>query len=269
MNTFPLTDNMILRSFDKTGVNEKYFPIYKAEVLRRFKALQEECPDDEDTTEEDANSTFSLSLTDDHIKFYAEESDKGHSNIWCHSVAIDSVTGENEYWIIRNALDKIENVSDKKMELKIHAVSINSDPIFIKRYLYLFHAVVIDASEKAEDYCRIYHSCIEKGKSETYAHAYADVYNNDYKPFFCEIYARAYELAKNHGLSDNEAYCFGESCTEAADQGLWSYARKLTSKYNETWQRDFFFDLMRDEFERGEKRKMTEQEEHDFRKDLI
>ena len=41
----------------------------------------------------------------------------------------------------------------EEKELGIHAHSLNSDPIFVKRIVYLIHEIVPDAKEKAEDYC--------------------------------------------------------------------------------------------------------------------
>jgi hypothetical protein len=36
----------------------KYFPVYETEIKRRYEALQNDLPDDEDSTEED-NNVFS------------------------------------------------------------------------------------------------------------------------------------------------------------------------------------------------------------------
>lgn len=67
MEQFLLTDVMIHNSFEKTGIDMKYFAVYEAEAKRCFQSLQGECPDDEDTTEDDNNALSSLALTDDYI----------------------------------------------------------------------------------------------------------------------------------------------------------------------------------------------------------
>ena len=110
----------------------------------------------------------------------------------------------------------------------------------------------------ADDYCRAYHQCIEKGKSEVYSHAYADIVNNGYYEEFCEIHAEAYELAINHGMSEDDAYLFGDFCTDAADRALFSKLNEFSKKYKEDWQRDFYFHLMCVDYEKNNKTSMSD-----------
>ena len=56
MEQFLLTDAMIHNSFEKTGIDMKYFAVYEAEAKRCFQSLQGDCPDDEATTEDDNNA---------------------------------------------------------------------------------------------------------------------------------------------------------------------------------------------------------------------
>lgn len=244
MEQFLLTDAMIHNSFEKTGVDMKYFAVYEADAKRRFQSIQDDFPDDEDTTEDYKNALISLALADDYIKFYVQEAEKGHNITWCESVARDSVSGEYDIWIVRNALEKIEDDKEKENELSIHAHSLNSDPIFVKRYVYLIHEFVPEAKEKAEEYCKEYHECIKNGKTEIYAHAYADAVNEDFYRYFCEMYARVYELAVQHGMDDLDAHFYGDFCIEALDRGLWLYIDKYLKKYNKEWQVDFLIEIL-------------------------
>ena len=66
-----------------------------------------------------------------------------------------------------------------------------------------------------------------------------------------------------------EAYCFGETCTTAVDQGIWSYTNEFLKLYHEEWQKDFYFTLIKMDFEETEHRKMSQQEEVKFRKTLF
>ena len=75
---FQLTDVIIREAFAKTGVDMKYFPVYETEIKRRCEALQNDLPDDEDSTEVDTSD--SLRLTEDYIKYYIAEIEKGHSH---------------------------------------------------------------------------------------------------------------------------------------------------------------------------------------------
>jgi hypothetical protein len=132
----------------------------------------------------------------------------------------------------------------------------------------MFKECITNPKESTEEYTRTYHDLISKGKSEIYAHAYAD-YHDEHKEYFCDIYAQAYELAKKHGMDDSEAYCFGDTCTEAVDQGLWVEMDKFLKRYNEDWQKEFYFTLMKKDFEETEHRKMSSAEEKEIRADLF
>ena len=268
MKQFLLTDAMIHNSFEKTGIDMKYFAVYEAEAKRCYQSLQDDCPDDEDTTEDDNNALSSLALTDDYIKFYVQEAEKGHNITWCESVARDSSSGEHKIWVVRNALEEIDDDKEKENELSIHAHSLSNDPIFVKRYIYLIHEIVPEAKEKAEDYCKAYHKCIKNGKSEIYAHAYADAVNEDFYPNFCEMYARAYELAVQHGMDDLEAHFYGDFCTDALDQGLWLYMDDYLKKYNKEWQVDFLIEILCEDIKEEKHRDLHKDEYEEIKNEV-
>lgn len=256
-----LTDIEIRHSFEKTGVDKSYFPIYEAEAKRCFFALEEDCPDEDD------NAESSLELTDVYIKYYVEESEKGHCYKWCASVAKESVVGDDEYRIYREAYDCLDSAEEKERELNIHTNSLSEDPIFRERYKSMFIDGFANLKESTENYTRIYHSLIDQGRSEVYAHAYADI-SNDFKPFFCDIYAEAYELGTKHGMDSCAAYCFGNFCTEACDQGYEIYIDSYIKQYHEVWQKEFYLKLICDEIRREEKREIDSSYLYDLKKML-
>ena len=256
-----LTDTMIRNSFNKTGVDEKYYSIYETEAKRCYNSLMNDCPDDDD------NIDSSLHLTDEYIKYYVEEAEKGQCPKWCSSVAKFSVSGGKDYWIYREAYDSLESDEEKERELEIHTNSLSDDPVFRERYISMFKECITNLKESTEEYTRTYHNLISKGKSEVYAHAYADM-ADEYKPFFCEIYADAYELATIHGMDSSEAYCFGDFCTEASDQGLWIYISKFIERYHERWQKEFYLKLVCDEIRSEEKREINASLLSDLKKEL-
>lgn len=250
---FQLTDNIIRKAFAKTGVDMKYFPAYEAEVKRRYDSLQEDYPDDEESTEEDNNVFHSLTLTNDYIPYYASEREKGHSHQWSHSYASDKVSGEKEYWCIQNALREIANEEDKEKELDIHIRTINEDPIFVKRYKLLYHEQAFDDLRKdTEDFCRIYYQCINNGKSENYAYAYADACNRDISEYCWDIQAQAYELAKTQGMDDDSASSFAYFCSNAWANSLVLEAKSFIEYYHEKWQIDFYISMMKHEYSERE-----------------
>lgn len=261
-----LTDKLIQDAFAETGIDPKYYPQYEAEVKRRYKALQEEDPDYEDSPDED-NAHSSIAQTNEYIVHYVAEIEKGHCHQWAHSFAI-FILEEDEESAMRIALEEL-NDEDKQKELEIHASSINLDPIFVDRFTFLFDLGEPNVKEKAEDYCRAYHKCIKQGKSEIYAHAFADAVNENYYEEFCEIYAEAYEVATNHGQDDSEAYYFGDFCTDAADQGYWLMLNKFKTEFKEDWQKEFYMLLIKREIEQEEKRPLTAGEIKELRNDIL
>ena len=70
-------------------------------------------------------------------------------------------------------------------------------------------------------------------------------------------------------MNDGEPFRFGETCTTAVDQDIWSYTNEFLKLYHEEWQKDFYFTLIKENFEESEHRKMTQQEEEKFRKTLF
>ena len=263
-----LTDNMIKTAFEELAVDGKYFDKFKKEAERCYVALQRDCPEDDDDPEEESNADASIRLTKEYMEYYVPEKEKGHCDKWADEYARSSLPGMEEYRSYREAYNAIQDEKEKEKELDIHVASMSNDPLFQKRYKFLFTEILGDPKEYAEYYCNDYRKMIALGKSEIYAHAYAD-YHDEHKEYFCDIYAQAYELAKKHGMDDSEAYCFGDTCTKAVDQGLWVEMDKFLKRYNEDWQKEFYFTLMKKDFEETEHRKMSSAEEKEIRADLF
>jgi hypothetical protein len=261
-----LTKTFIHDSFSRIGLDPQFLPIYEAEVTRCYNELQRDCPDNEESTEDDNNVASSIQLTDEYICYYAQEIEKGHSSLWSASYAKYLVLGESEYTIVQNAIDALPTDEEKEHEFYIHAKSISTDPIFLERYKYLFDEIVIEAREQAEKYCNIYHKLINKGKSHYYAHAYADAINENYEEMFCEIYAKAYELAREHEMSDMDAFYFGDCCTDACDCGYWISMQKFLQKHSEDWQKDFYLYLICEEYKEGHNKEMSKWEMEEVKK---
>lgn len=262
-----LTDNLIEVAYEELAVDGKYFDKFKEEVERCYSELQRDCPDDDDP-EEESNADASIRLSKEFMEYFVQEIEKGQCDSWAETYARSCLPGIEEYSSYREAYYSIENEEDREKELDIHVASMSNDPLFRKRYKYLFTEITGDPKEATENYCNDYRRIIALGKSDIYAHAYAD-YHDDNKEAFCVFYAQAYELAKNHGMDDGDAYCFGDTCTEALDQGLWVEKDKFLKRYHEDWQKEFYYTLMKQDFEETEHRKMSPSEEKEFRRELF
>ena len=211
MECFHLTEAMIRTSFDKTGIDKKYFPIYDKNAKRYFEDLSNEGSDQDVQTEDDNYAVSSLNLADEYITFYAKEAEKGHCKEWCETIADKA---ENDYWAYHDAYDFIDNEEQKEKELSIHANSLSEDPVFVERYIYLFKLLEENSYEMAKEYSKSFHHCIDNGKSQYYAQGYAyAVSEYNYLESFCKIFAEAYEAAKEQGKNDDEAISLGRALT--------------------------------------------------------
>ena len=260
-----LTDIMIETAFDELAIDSKYLDKFKEVVESSYLEQQRDYPDDD---EEESNADVSIRFSKEFMEYYVPEKEKGHCDTWADTYARSRCCRIEEYRSYREAYDAIEEKEDREKELDIHVALTSTDPLFRKRYKYMFTETIGDPKEATENYCNDYRRMIALEKSEIYAHAYAD-YHYEYKEEFSVIYAQAYEMAKNKGMDDEEASYFGDTCTEAVDQGLWVGKDKFLERYHEEWQKDFYFTLIKMNFEETEHRKMSQQEEEKFRKTLF
>ena len=267
MACFQLTEAMIRTSFEKTGIDEKYYPIYVIIARRYFEDLSKESSNVEEQTEEDNYAISSLNLADKYISYYAKEVEKGHCEQWCDTIA---EKGEDDYWAYRDAYDFIENEEEKEKELLIHAKSLSEDPLFIERYIYLFKEQEEDSYNMAEEYSKAFHKCIDNGKSQNYAHGYAYALSKiNFWDEYCKIFAEAYDLAKKHDKNDGEALSFGELCTDVLDQGIYSFLKKeYLRKYHEDWQIEFYYRKICEEEEQDRNRALTQDEMNEIREEI-
>ena len=267
MAYFQLTEAMIRTSFEETGIDEKYYPIYDKIAKQSFEDLSKDGSNEKEQTEEDYYAISSLNLADEYISYYVKEAEKGHSEQWCDTIA---EKGEDDYWAYHDAYDFIENEEEKEKELSIHAKSLSDDPVFVERYIYLFKEQEENSNEMAKEYSKAFHKCIDNGKSQNYAHGYAyAVSENNYLDEFCKIFAEAYERAKEQNKNDDEAISFGELCTDVLDQGIYSFLKtEFLRKYHEDWQLEFYYQKICEEEEKDRNRALTQDERNEIREEI-
>ena len=146
-----LTDNIIHDSYLQLGLDDKYFPIYEEEVKRCYAELQDGCPDDEDTSDDDSNVMGSIQLSNQYIECYAGEIEKGHGEKWASVFTRNFVIGEKDDIVVYEALKAVEDKAEKEKELDIHAKSLNEDPIFQQRYKTLVKELDGNSEEMAKN----------------------------------------------------------------------------------------------------------------------
>ena len=165
-----LTNSIIKDLFQKTGVEEDFFPYYEEELKMRYKDFRESFPydeneDEEERTEDEKLEKGCIECANDYIRYYATEREKGHSHKWSDSVARAKVSGEHEYNVYHDAFNSIENKEEREKELEIHTNSLSEAPIFRERYKYLFKEQAENPQREAEQYVKEYRNSIRKCES--------------------------------------------------------------------------------------------------------
>ena len=270
-----LTDELIRTAFVKKGFDEKYFTLYKEDVIRRYNELQHACPDDEETPDKLSNVKESIRQADIYITFYIKEIEKGHSENWASAYAENRISTEDETDIVKEAYYSIEDKEKREKDLDIYINSLSDDIIFRERYKYLFHDGDFYPREKAAEYCEIYHRCINAGKSTIYSHAFANEANNyfdergtHYTEHFVDIHAEAVEQAIEHGMDEDLAYSFGECCSDVCANGSWWMTSNYLNEYHEDWQKEFFLYLANKDYKHYKKFDMPEDELNELRHEI-
>lgn len=201
-----LTENIIKDHFLKTGVDEKYFSYFEAELKRCHKAFREEYPydeneDEEERAEEEKMEKAYIECANEYIKYYVKEREKGHSHNWANYYALGCVSGFDEYELIHDVLDKLEDKEEKDRDLTIHAKSICDDPLFVDKYIENVQDRMPEAEEEAQKYVKIYKTLIAKGKSPIYARQFA-LFRSGCAEEYCDLYASKYEESINKGRDE-------------------------------------------------------------------
>ncbi len=201
-----LTENIIKDHFLKTGVDEKYFSYFEAELKRGHKAFREDYPydeneDEEERAEDENMEKACIECANDYIRYYVEEREKGHSHNWANYYALGCVSGFDEYELIHDVLDKLEDKEEKDRDLTIHAKSICDDPLFVDKYIENVQDRMPEAEEEAQKYVKIFKSLIANGKSPIYARQFA-LFRNEWAEEYCDLYASKYEECINKGRDE-------------------------------------------------------------------
>lgn len=256
-----LTDDLIKDAFVKTGVDESFFPVYERKIKLAYDELQQDLPDDDDTPDEESNVFESIRQANNYIAYYVEEIEKGHSDSWAATFADYRDTCDNIHETALEAYDSIEDKAQKEKDLDIFLNSISEDEIYRERYKLVISGGV--PHEAASEYSRNYHRCIQEGKSETYAHVYANAISMDYSMYGSEVYAEAYEQAINHDMSQDQANLFAEFLSDVCGGGTWWDTSKYLNQYHEDWQKEFYLYLANKDYKH-----YTKQELNDLRREI-
>ena len=239
-----LEEQVIKKYFQNTTFDTQYYDYFSKLAKKCFEELELSEPNIEKGNEDKSNVDWALKYAKERTQYYIKEIIKGHSVEWADSWADHKLYHEAEDDIVRTAYMTIKDKDEANKELDIYLKEQNDDPIFYKRYKYLFKERDIHIKEQATNYCMIYHGCKKCGKSDYYAHAYAEAESNGSENTLCDIYAKAYELARVKQMEHWSAAIFGEKCIEAKENGYIFDLKSFIKQYHENWQIGFYQQLI-------------------------
>ena len=136
----------------------------------------------------------------------------GHNPSWANEIALSC---EEESLAVLDTYHKIkkENPALAKSEIELYSKSLSNEERIINYYLFLMeHDYVINVEERAANYTKLFKEEIASGKSEIYAHEYANnrVNSMGYSEFYSEVYATFYEKSLNEGRAKEYAEEYAE-----------------------------------------------------------
>ena len=176
---------------------------------------QFEIDDDwQDESESIAEHTLQSCL-DFYLDYFIKYLKIGHNPNWANEIAILLRQTVYEPDAVVETYHKIkkENPALAKSEIELYSKSLSNEERFIKYYLFLMeHDYVINVEERAANYTKLFKEEIASGKSEIYAHEYANnrVNSMGYSEFYSEVYATFYEKSLNEGRAKEYAEEYAE-----------------------------------------------------------
>ena len=245
------TETELLAIFKQDGNDEKYFSKFLEYYKVSFDELFEENKEwtDDDFDEGDSVQASALWCANDYIQKCIKLIEKGHGQEWAHEMAHTAEDGERAVYFVHSDLETI-NPELAKKELLIHTKALGGDEYFEKHYLLLFEVQAEPKGriETAQNYSRIFKEQLAKGKSEIYAHHYAD-YRADgtYNEIYCEEYAFAFDNAISENQNNDYAREYADKYASALvdikrrfgisdDEEMIDFAIDKVNIYMKAWQ---------------------------------
>lgn len=200
----------LIEIFSQKKIPDEFHSRFINEYDRIFNELYEDAKDwiDDDFNEDESVQSSALDVTFMFVEPFLEQIEIGHSAEWAEIMAKYSEEDENVafHYAYQGVFEK--DSAKAIDELIIHCKCLNGDEHFVRYLLYLFQCGdgYSEPLEKAKVYSEIYNKQIELGKSNVFAHEYADLIAEDvYIESYCEAYATIYDQSLKQGKSEQYA----------------------------------------------------------------
>jgi len=192
-------------------IPEKYFEDFVAFVEKDIYQMTDEADHDEEEIR-----TIAINLALKYFDKYEVEIQKGHSKEWAQNYA-ESIEGHLHAFNDAYEFIKESNPAKAKEELKIHCRAMGGDYLYTNYFIYLMEngEAISNPDRQAARYSAIYKEQIASGKSEVFAHEYADLKaSGEDSEYYCFWYAKKYDECIQMGKSEDYAQLFADEMGE-------------------------------------------------------
>ncbi len=202
----------IIEIAKQANVPERFFEEYIVYVEDELKYFKES--GDFDETLQDLGE-FAIINANIFFKKICTAIQNGHTEEWSRLYASSYEEHAHAFY---NAYQTIFKSNQQKAveELLVYAKSVGGDKFYAKHLIYLMSTGegVDDPDRKAETYSKIYKEQINLGKTEIFAHHYANQIASEFNnEAYCFSFAKYFENAIQSGKS--EQYAFTYACASA------------------------------------------------------
>ena len=231
------TEEDVRDHFEGLGLSDRYYNTYKGFVINR---VQEENRYGSDLSIENI-----LEDGDKYIECYSSQIELGHSHEWADAYAEEASFDEGPERCAMSAYNTLSSFN-RDEELRIHASTISSEPVFFDIYKSLVEKGDSDAKDHALELLDTYNDKLDS-ESEAYARDYVHYLASEGSDeYFADLHAKSYSIAIENGYNQHQAFDFAEEVTDSIDQGS---LMNLDDKYKNGWQGDYITQLMREHFD--------------------
>ncbi|MFN9115398.1 MAG: hypothetical protein ACK5XN_35530 [Bacteroidota bacterium] len=186
--------------------------------------------DEEYNVEKSKSEAVKLAIED--FRLFEAQIEKGHGKQWAQLYAISIEEHPHSFNRAYREIKEIDAIKSKE-ELIIHCNAMGGDEYYTKHFIFLMEngAALSDPDKQAARYSAIYKEQIALGKSEVFAHEYADTMAScEYREIYCYAYARCYDQAVNDGKSFSYAKAIAAHIAEYYAN---NYSRTSEIEYNQ------------------------------------
>ena len=213
INFQPHNEQELTKIARTQNIHTKYHALFITKYANYFKDVITDFNDyPEEDLEEDGLRERALYISLEYMPVFIAEIEKGHSNTWADLIA-DSVESKDVAFQNAYTTIKKDDIKQAYKELIVHCKAVGGDALYQKQFIYLMEngGGYDKPNQSAAIYSEAYKKQISLGRSEVFAHEYADLMSmRQYSEIGCYSQAQAYDEALKQGKSKEYATLYAE-----------------------------------------------------------